>query len=199
MGSANWAANTAFYGVIGCWWGFVLTFWLRKRTPRTQTVRRQPASYLALLLQAFGYFLVWYRPLQHRELSVVASASGWVAWVSAVVSVTLAAASVVLVIWAARALGKQWSLGAQLVEGHELIQEGPYRWVRNPIYTGMFGLLIATGLAVAPPVFLGAAIVLFFIGTVLRIRLEERLLRGQFGEKFDEYSRRVSALIPGIY
>ncbi|MBO0858757.1 MAG: hypothetical protein J2P21_09870 [Chloracidobacterium sp.] len=32
-----------------------------------------------------------------------------------------------------------------MVEGHALIIEGPYRFVRHPIYTGLFGMLLATG------------------------------------------------------
>jgi protein-S-isoprenylcysteine O-methyltransferase Ste14 len=42
------------------------------------------------------------------------------------------------------ALGKQWSIAARVVEGHELITDGPYRIVRHPIYAGMLGLLVAT-------------------------------------------------------
>ena len=96
-------------------------------------------------------------------------------------------------------MGKQWALAARLVEGHTLIQDGPYRFVRNPIYTGMFGLLIATGLAMTRPIPLLLATVLFAAGTYIRIRTEERLLRQAFGPEFDDYARRVPALIPGIY
>jgi protein-S-isoprenylcysteine O-methyltransferase Ste14 len=96
-------------------------------------------------------------------------------------------------------LGKQWALAARLVEGHELIQDGPYRFVRNPIYTGMFGMLVATGLAAGRWFNLLIAIVMFAVGTYIRIRSEERLLRQAFGSKFEVYARDVPALIPGIY
>jgi hypothetical protein len=44
--------------------------------------------------------------------------------------------------WAAtRHLGKQWRYEAALSEDHELIQTGPYRWVRHPIYASMLGML----------------------------------------------------------
>jgi protein-S-isoprenylcysteine O-methyltransferase Ste14 len=85
------------------------------------------------------------------------------------------------------------------VEGHTLIQDGPYRFVRNPIYTGMFGMLLATGLAAGRWIPLLVAIVLFAAGTCIRIRSEERLLRQAFGSEFEEYTRKVPALIPGIY
>jgi len=199
LGSADLAGRVAFYGLIVCWWLFALTFWLRKRPPRAREAKRDLKSYFGLLLQAAGYFIVWVGPLRRGRFSLAGSEPQWLAWTMALLTVAIAAASVVLVIWAARRLGKQWSLGARLVENHALIEDGPYRFVRNPIYTGMFGLLIATGLAVANWFALLVAVVLFAVGTWIRVRIEERLLREAFGERFDDYARRVPALIPWIY
>jgi protein-S-isoprenylcysteine O-methyltransferase Ste14 len=44
------------------------------------------------------------------------------------------------VISAVRALEKEWSVTARLVEDHKLATHGPYRLVRHPIYTGIMGL-----------------------------------------------------------
>ncbi len=74
--------------------------------------------------------------------------------------------------------------------------EGPYNIVRNPIYTGMFGMLLATGLAVSHWVGLVIALVVFAIGTFIRVRSEERLLREMFGHEFDAYAHEVPAVIP---
>ena len=46
-------------------------------------------------------------------------------------------------------LGKQWALVARVPEGRKFLTEGPYARVCNPIYSGMFGMLLATGLAVS--------------------------------------------------
>ncbi len=193
------AARVAFYAVIVCWWIFGLTFWLRRRPPRAREAKRDWISLIGLLLQAAGYFCVWSFPLQRKHFSPVAPELPIVEWGLAVLSVAIAVASVWLVNAAARRLGKQWALAARLVEGHTLIQDGPYRFVRNPIYTGMFGMLVATGLALTQWIPLLVAIVLFIPGTYIRIRSEERLLRGAFGCEFEAYARKVPALIPGIY
>ena len=192
-------AKAAFYGLIVCWWWFGLTFWLRKHPPRAREAKRDLTSYLGLALQAAGYFIVWYFPLRRQRISPVVSGPEWLAWFMAAVTVAIGGFSAWLVNAAARRLGKQWALAARLVEDHTLIEDGPYRFVRNPIYTGMFGMLLATGLAVTgwPPLL--AATILFAVGTYIRIRIEERLLRGAFGSRFEEYARRVPALIPGIY
>ena len=193
------AVRVAFYAVIVCWWIFGLTFWLRKRPPRAREAKRDWTSLIGLLLQAAGYVCVWSFPLRQKHFSPVVSPSPVAEWGLAALTVAIAVASVWLVNAAARRLGKQWALAARLVEGHTLIQDGPYRFVRNPIYAGMFGMLVATGLAVAQWIPLLIAIALFIPGTYIRIRSEERLLRQAFGSEFEAYARGVPALIPGIY
>lgn len=95
-----------------------------------------------------------------------------------------------------RALGKQWSLQARVLENHKLVREGPYRFVRHPIYTGLLGMIVAGGLAWSHWIGFLIALVLFAIGTAIRVRSEERLLREQFGAAFDDYKRSVPAVVP---
>lgn len=143
--------------------------------------------------------MVWFPPLQRKQFSPVTSGSQTVEWGLAALTVAIAVASAWPVNAAARRLGKQWALAARLVEGHALIQDGPYRFVKNPIYTGMFGMLLATGLVMTQWIPLLVASLLFIAGTYIRIRSEERLLRKAFGTEFEQYARKVPALIPGIY
>jgi len=192
-------ARAVFYAVIGCWCIFLVSFALRARQPRTQETKRDRTAMAGFFLQAVGYFAVWLQPLRREQFSAIVPMPFAAEVVLAVVTVALAAASVWLVNAAARRLGKQWALAARLVEGHDLIRDGPYRLVRNPIYAGMFGLLLATGLAMSRWTTLLAACVLFVVGTVIRVRSEEKLLRQAFGAAFEEYARKVPALIPGIY
>ena len=60
-------------------------------------------------------------------------------------------------------------------------------------------MLIASGLAMEHWIALLIALPLFMIGLVIRVRIEEKLLRAAFGAEFEEYARRVPAVIPGIY
>ena len=71
--------------------------------------------------------------------------------------------------------------------------------MRNPIYLGMFGLLVQVGLTLSYWQALVAAAVVFLIGTQIRIRTEEKILRDAFGAKFEEYARRVPAFFPRIF
>ena len=118
---------------------------------------------------------------------------------ASILAICAAVGSIWLVIAAVNTLGKEWSLTARLVEGHKLATSGAYAYVRHPIYTGMLGMLIATGLAVSHWLALLVALAVFFVGTRIRVLREEKLLREAFGADFEEYERRVRAIIPGLY
>jgi hypothetical protein len=74
-----------------------------------------------------------------------------------------------------RTLGKQWTYEVRVIAGHELITQGPCAVVRNPIYLGMFGLMVTTGLAYTTWWALLAAVIIFLSGNRIRIRSEEKL------------------------
>jgi protein-S-isoprenylcysteine O-methyltransferase Ste14 len=60
-------------------------------------------------------------------------------------------------------------------------------------------MLIATGLAMEHWSALIVAMILFVIGTLIRVRSEEKLLRSAFGKEFDDYAAWVPAVLPGIF
>jgi protein-S-isoprenylcysteine O-methyltransferase Ste14 len=95
-------------------------------------------------------------------------------------------------------LGRRFSGLVAIQPGHELVTDGLYGTVRHPSYVG----LIIMGLGWALTFRSGAGVILsgLVIPPLLaRIRSEEALLRSQFGEEYDSYSRRTARLIPGIY
>lgn len=199
MSSPTPIALATLIGVILCWLFFVGIFVLRKRPAKAPEAKRDKIATLGIVLQMCGYFLAFFQPPGHPFLPPVALLSGIPGIVFAVFTVAIAAGSGWLIETAIRTLGKQWALRARLVEGHKLITVGPYAYVRNPIYTGMFGMLIATGLALEHWIALIAAMIVFVIGTVIRVRSEENLLRSAFGKEFDDYAARVPAVLPGIF
>lgn len=194
---ADWIAATAFFGVFASWIAFAVVFTFRKKPPKAAEAKRDPKSYWGMGLEGIGYWSVWIFPRRYFSPIVPMSRAAEIG--VAALAIAISVVSVWFCGAALRTLGKQWTYRARVLEGHELITQGPYSLVRNPIYLGMFGMLIATGLAMGQwPVVLGACLV-FLIGTEIRIRSEENLLREAFGEKFEEYARRVPAFIPGIY
>jgi protein-S-isoprenylcysteine O-methyltransferase Ste14 len=185
----------ALVAVMLCWIGFALPFLFRKRPPRTEERKRDRLSLLGIVLQGTAYSIVWvWRRPAGEPLAPALGPWGRVAF--DVGAVVLASWAVWLVAAAVVVLGKQWSLAARVVEGHELATEGPYAIVRHPIYTAMLAMLVATGIVVSRWPALVAALPVFATGMLVRIRVEERLLRETFGARYDDYARRVPAVIP---
>jgi len=199
MSSPTPLALITLAGVVLCWLFFAGIFLLRKRPPQASEAKRDRLSLVGIALQMIGYFLAWFQPPHRPFLPPVAALSGIFGILFSVMTIALAAGSGWLIEAAIGTLGKQWALPARLVEGHKLITVGPYAYVRNPIYTGMLGMLIATGLAMEHWIATIAAVVIFAVGMVIRVRSEEKLLRAAFGAEFEEYAKKVPAVIPGVY
>ena len=188
---------STFSGIMACWIGFGATFFLRKRPPSSGESKRDNRAFAGIFLEACGYSFVWI--FRRNGYLLLESAGIFVAALFSLLAVTLAVASVWLVMSAVRHLGKQWAVAARVVEDHRLITDGPYGIVRNPIYTGMLGMLIATGITVSQWWAILPACALFWVGTLVRVRVEERLLKDVFGTEFEAYAARVPSLIPGVY
>ncbi len=139
-----------------------------------------------LLLQFLAFSLLWQGRFWERPLPV---------W-RAGVSVVLFSLAAVLSWTSSRALAGQLRVDAALGADHKLVRSGPYGLVRNPIYTSMLLVLCATAVIIAVQKLFAPALLLFVIGTEIRVRLEERLLASHFGEEFEAYKRSVAAYIP---
>jgi protein-S-isoprenylcysteine O-methyltransferase Ste14 len=192
----NAPAALAFFVVAVCWLGFGAILILGKRAAAKVERRRDIWSHSGFLLQCLAYAICFsfFRPYFSPIVSMPNPAEG----IMAALIMAIAIASGWLCFSAARTLGKQWALVARIIEDHELVTQGVYGIVRNPIYLAMFGMLIATGLAISHWQALVAASTVFLCGNQIRIRSEERLLRETFGKQFDDYARRVPAFFPRI-
>ncbi|HTS77545.1 MAG TPA: isoprenylcysteine carboxylmethyltransferase family protein [Bryobacteraceae bacterium] len=183
--------QTAAFSVFGvCFILWSLAFVsARKRAAGQREVARAPVSAWGILLEGIGFALVFMR-VQPENFEK----SDWSLMVSMILSPLSAALG-----WAAvRHLGKQWRYQAGLNEDHELIQTGPYRWIRHPIYASMLGFLLAVAAAWTWWPMILAGLTMFLAGTEIRVRAEDRLLASRFGERFREYQSRVPAYIPFI-
>jgi protein-S-isoprenylcysteine O-methyltransferase Ste14 len=104
-----------------------------------------------------------------------------------------------LLSWSAtRALGHQLRFDAAIGAEHELVQRGPYRVVRHPIYCSMLCLLWGIGFVATPLWLFVVATVVFLAGTEIRVRAEDRLLAARFGETFSRYQSSTRAYLPLI-
>ena len=77
-----------------------------------------------------------------------------------------------------------------------LLERGPYRWVRHPMYTAVIAVCLA--LALDAPSWLDILVlVILIINQWIKLRYEEGLLEQRF-ETYSSYKQRTKALIPFI-
>jgi protein-S-isoprenylcysteine O-methyltransferase Ste14 len=102
-----------------------------------------------------------------------------------------------LISWAIASF-HSWRFRAKLDQGHQLATNGAFRVLRHPIYSAMNLLALGSAFWI-PTVITGAGFILIAVGSILRARSEETLLRRAFGAEYVEYSRRTKRFIPGVY
>jgi len=120
-------------------------------------------------------------------------------WLTLGIGVGIVWLGVGLRVWAVWALGRFFRREVTIFADQTVVEDGPYRWVRHPAYTG--DLLIAFGFSLAWGSWVGAAVALAVAvaGHVPRIRVEEAALRGALGESYERYARRTARLVPGLW
>lgn len=114
------------------------------------------------------------------------------------IGLVLAAGGIVLTFLAQLAMGDSWRIGVDPEERTQLVTSGPFRLVRNPIYSAMmptvFGFVLMVPSAIAI-----AGLLTLAIGLELQVRLvEEPHLLKVHGRDYAQYSSRVGRFVPGM-
>lgn len=166
----------------------------RRRVGNEAGAKRSPTSMLGIALQGAGIAIAGFGKQQVTldPLSVEALAE-------ALAVALLMAGAVGLFVWSTRTMGRNWSIVARTLADHQLVQDGPFRLIRHPIYTGMFLFMLAVAVAFGHTRQLVPGVPVFALGTWLRVRIEERMLRGLFAGDYDAYAGRVKRFVPGVF
>jgi protein-S-isoprenylcysteine O-methyltransferase Ste14 len=165
---------------------------VQRRLKSERLADRAPGTWLGILVQALGFSAIW--TMRRGGTALPTAGTAWLGGLAdacALVAIALGISAV----WT---LGRQWSVAGRLLPDHSLIQRGPYAHLRHPIYTAMFGMLLATGVSMSSWLGIASGVTLFLVGTTIRVHFEEKLLRGRFGVAFEEYAAAVPAFLPRL-
>ena len=180
-----------FDPILGAWmvWGvswFVAALW----SDRTQARPMLGSQLLYRLLRSVGAVMLFdYRHWGAAPLWSLGDAGGWAL-------VGLAILGFLFCWWARLYLGRLWSSSVTRKADHHIVDTGPYRLVRHPIYTGLTIAALATAIDRGTVVsMIGFA--LMVLGFLIKARLEETFLRTELGaEAYDAYAKRTGMLLP---
>jgi protein-S-isoprenylcysteine O-methyltransferase Ste14 len=135
----------------------------------------------------------WLLPPVLIALRVGEIEAGWLP--VRIVGLAVGVAGAVLLVWSSVLLGRLMLHEAAVREDHTLIESGPYRFVRHPVYTGYLALLLGSGVAS-----LNVCLLLLWpislLGILIQAACEERLLGTRFGQDYERYVRRTGRLVP---
>jgi protein-S-isoprenylcysteine O-methyltransferase Ste14 len=97
-------------------------------------------------------------------------------------------------VWSLGSLGKNLSIIAQ---ARQVVEHGPYRWVRHPLYTGE--IVSSLGLALIGGTVAAAGVWVVLVALqVYRARQEEQILVTTL-PAYAAYRTRTAALLPGVF
>lgn len=145
------------------------------------TLRLFVAIGTAMLLGSIvEYLLVW------RTVSWPFFVSGW----------AVALLSIYLRRSAIAALGPFWSLHVEIRETHKLVRDGPFRWIRHPVYSSMILEILSIGLLLRSWVTMLFVYTAFLPTLLARVWIEEKTLIEKFGDAYLQYRRQVPAILP---
>lgn len=154
-----------------------------------------------------GGDLVQVVPFVYPVLVVVAPGwayGGWLNWATGVdlvlqaVGLGLWALGLAGGVWAARAIGGYGAVSGVTVD-HQLISDGPYRYVRHPIYTALTAVAVGTTLVFRSYLLLVVAAVSTF-AHLWWAAAEEKLLRSPegLGRVYGTYASRTGRFLPRV-
>ena len=182
---------TAMGVVWTAWW----LSWLAAAWWRDRAAAKPPSGQqITYRLLAAGGVVLLFGPYRHafRSEIVLWRTPDPIGWVL----VAVALAGFAFTWWARLHLGRLWSSNVGRKADHHIVDTGPYRIVRHPIYTGITLSALATA-ALRGTAAGWAGVVVMTIGWVVKARLEEAFLREELGaDAYDAYSRRVPMLVP---
>jgi len=114
-------------------------------------------------------------------------------------SLLLCLAGIGLRTWSKVVLGRFYTFAIDLTEGHRVLTEGPYRFVRHPLYLGTF--LVIAGFPLLTQSW--ATVWFLTVPTALvyglRLPKEEAYLVRHLGADYQTYAQRTARLIPFIW
>lgn len=177
-------------------WGafFLLLILAALRTKKSQQSENLASGLSYTVIVALGFALMFWVNVDVDALDV--------RWLPHFDAAEIAGIAIIIIglafaVWARLHLKSNWSGVITVKQDHQLIQSGPYRWVRHPIYSGV--ILAMAGTAVENGRVRGIlGVLLVVIGFWIKSRKEEHFMRQTFGEQYEVYCQSTGTLIPRL-
>jgi protein-S-isoprenylcysteine O-methyltransferase Ste14 len=113
-------------------------------------------------------------------------------------AITLILLGVALRWYAIWILGRYFTRDVAVSADQQVVQNGPYRYIRHPAYSGTFLTMAGVGLALTNWASLLVLCLFVLPGHLYRVHVEEQALSQTIGQPYIEYMRHTKRFIPWI-
>jgi protein-S-isoprenylcysteine O-methyltransferase len=96
-------------------------------------------------------------------------------------------------------LGRYFTVNVSIASGQNVVDTGPYRWVRHPSYSGALAAFLGLGICSENWLALAALFLPIAWAFRRRIAVEESALLEGLGDRYRQYAARTKRLVPWIY
>jgi protein-S-isoprenylcysteine O-methyltransferase Ste14 len=172
--------------IIRTLWILIILYWLLRSFTNKKTAQRESYSTRFTYLTVpflIGIAISFIPHIQQHLFDEILPTQ--------LAGILLTAGGIAFAIYARIILGTNWSGSVTVKQNHELIQTGPYRWFRHPIYTGLTIGIAGSFLAINPSPAGIAYTVLVAVSFAIKLQAEEQLMLHQFPDQYPAYRQRV--------
>ena len=178
--------------ICACWLVYIV-YWIGSARGLKPVVERQ--SWLSIIAHRIpimlGFLMILFPISPHSTGLALTPHAGFTGAIGAVVCML----GLSVAIWSRQTLAGNWSATVTFKQGHELVQSGPYRFVRHPIYTGILLMILSSAIVLGRlQSWLGFLIMC--AGFWIKLKQEESLMLRHFPDEYPAYRARVKALVP---
>jgi protein-S-isoprenylcysteine O-methyltransferase Ste14 len=96
-------------------------------------------------------------------------------------------------------LKQQFTYTVTKIENHELVESGLYKYIRHPGYLGQLIIFLGVSTSLSNWISILCMIIPVSLGYIYRIRVEEKFMTQQLGQRYLDYQKNTKKLIPLIY
>jgi protein-S-isoprenylcysteine O-methyltransferase Ste14 len=167
---------------------------MAKASRKATSIQDRSSLVVLITLQWIGLALNFY-----LSLSFTAAAITWqrtALFLLGTLFVLLGVAWRWYAIWT---LGRYFTRDVAVSADQQVVQSGPYRFIRHPAYSGTFLTMLGVGLAITNWASLAVLLICVFTGHFYRVKVEEKALIRTIGQPYIDYMQHTRRFIPLVF
>ncbi|MEE8359753.1 MAG: protein-S-isoprenylcysteine O-methyltransferase [Candidatus Omnitrophota bacterium] len=168
---------------------------LKYRKEKTPLFKVSKSEYVTFVLAFLGMLII---PLIHISTGWLEmfrmNLPDWARLSGPVIGVF----GLILLWWVHQTLGSHWAPIPEIEKDHELLMDGPYKYIRHPMYSAFYVFTLGAWLTLSNWLVGIAGFVAWTIFCRVRITIEEEMMLKEFGSEYQDYMKRAGSLLPKL-